>query len=47
MVARTFKQVSKLRTTSPGGPCMDDIFRRKVWSLSIGKVLDDCETDPG
>ena len=24
---------------------MDDIFRSKVWSLSIGKVLDDCETD--
>ena len=24
---------------------MDDIFRRKVWSLSTGKVLDDCETD--
>ena len=22
-----------------------DIFRRKVWSLSTGKVLDDCETD--
>ena len=24
---------------------MDDIFRRKGWSFSIGKVLDDCETD--
>ena len=24
---------------------MDDIFRRKVWSLSAGKVFDDCETD--
>ena len=24
---------------------MGDIFRRKVWSLSTGKVLDDCETD--
>ena len=45
MIARTFKQVSKLRTTSPGGPCMDDIFRRKVGSFSTGKVLDDCETD--
>ena len=45
MVARTFKQVAKLRTTFPGGQCMDDIFRRKVWSLSTGKVLDDCKTD--
>ena len=24
---------------------MDDIFRRKVWSLSTGKVIDDCEID--
>ena len=24
---------------------MDDIFSRMVWSLSTGKVLDDCETD--
>ena len=24
---------------------MDDIFRRKLWSLSTCKVLDDCETD--
>ena len=24
---------------------MDDIFRRRVWSLSTGKVLDDCETN--
>ena len=45
MVARKFKQVSKLSTTSLGGACMDDIFRRKVWSLSSGKVLDECETD--
>ena len=42
MVARTFKRVSNLRTTSPGGPCMDDIFRTKIWSLSTGKVIDDC-----
>ena len=24
---------------------MDDIFRRKIWSLSTGKVIDDCEID--
>lgn len=45
MVARTFKQVRRLRTTSPGGPCMDDIFKRKIWSLSTGKVIDECEVD--
>ena len=41
--ARTFKQTDKLRTTSRGGPCLDDIFRRKTWILSTGKVIDDCE----
>jgi hypothetical protein len=45
MVARTFKQVSRLRTTSAGGPCIDDVFHRKIWSLSIGKLIDECEID--
>ena len=45
MVARTFKHVSRLRTTSPGGPCIDDVFHRKVWSLSTGKLVDECEID--
>ena len=43
--ARTFKQTDKLRTTSRGGPCSEDVFRRKTWSLSTGKVIDDCEID--
>ena len=30
MVARTFKQVSRLRTTSAGRPCIDDVFHRKI-----------------
>ena len=42
MVARTFKQVSKRRTTSAGGPCIDDVFHRKIWSLSTGKLIDEC-----
>ena len=45
MVARTFKQVSRLRTTSAGGPCIDDVFHRKIWSLSTGKLIDECEID--
>ena len=30
MVSRTFKRVSRLRTTSPGGPCIDDVSHRKI-----------------
>ena len=45
MVARTFTQMSKLRMNMPRGPCMYDIFKRKVWNLSAGKALDDCEAD--
>ena len=41
IVARTFKQVSKLRTTSPGGPCMDDIFTTKGLE-HFGPVLNTC-----
>ena len=45
VVARTFKRVSRLRTTSAGGPCMDDIAHRRVWSLSSGRMIDECEVD--
>ena len=45
MVARTFKQVSRLRTTSAGGPCIDYVFHNKIWSVSIGKPIDECEID--
>ena len=41
MVARTFKRVSRLRITSVGGPCIDDVFHRKI----IGKLIDECEID--
>ena len=45
MLARTFKRVSSLRTTSVGRPCIDDVFQRKIWSLSTGKLIDECEID--
>ena len=30
-------------TTSKGCPCMSDIQTRRVWSLSTGKLIDECE----
>ena len=43
--ARTFKQVSRMMTTTRGGPPIGDIHRRTVWSLSKGKVIHDCIVD--
>ena len=40
--ARTFTQVERLVTTTRGGPPISDVHRRTVWSLSRGKVIDDC-----
>ena len=44
-MARTFKRVPNLRSTSAGGPSIDNVFHRKIWSLSSGKLIDECEID--
>ena len=44
-VARTFKRTAVMRTTSKGGPCMEDIESRRIWSLSTGKLLDECRVN--
>ena len=43
--AKTFSGVDRLITTTRGGPPIDDIHRRTTWSLSTGKMLDDCIVD--
>ncbi len=40
--ARTFFDVKKLFVTTRGGPPMCDVYRRTVWSLRTGRVIDDC-----
>ena len=35
--------MSSLRPTS--GPCTDDVFHAKIWSLFTGNVVDSCEID--
>ena len=32
-------------TTSKGGPSIDDIYSRRRWSLSTGKMIDECVID--
>ena len=44
-VARTFKDAKELRVSTQGGPPECDVFRRTVWDLSSGKLIDDCIVD--
>ena len=43
--ARTFTQAERLLTTTRGGPPIDDVHRRTIWSLSKGRIIDDCLVD--
>ncbi len=43
--AKTFPQATWLRTTSRGGPPLQDVHRRIVRSLRTGKIIDDCIVD--
>jgi hypothetical protein len=44
-VTKTFKNVKKLYTTTRRGPPMQDIHIRRIWSLSKGKLIDECEVE--
>ena len=39
--ARSFEKAQRLLTTTRGGPPIEDVHRRTVWSLSTGRVIDD------
>ena len=43
VVSRICPRATRLMTTSKGGPRMSDIQARRVWSLSTGKFIDECE----
>ena len=43
--ARTFPTSERLVTPLRGGPPMEDVHRRTVWSLSKGRVIHDCIVD--
>ena len=45
MIARTFRNMSRLVTTSRGGPPLRDVDRIIFRSLKNGKVIDDCVVD--
>ena len=41
-VARTFVGATKLLVSTRGGPPEIDVYRRTVWNLSTGRIIDDC-----
>ena len=43
--ARTIVQAERMSTTSRGGPPIEDVHRRTIWSLSKGRIIDDCIVD--
>ena len=43
--ARTFPRSERLVTTMRGGPPVEDVHRRTIWSLSKGRVIHDCIVD--
>ena len=45
IMSRTFVQSNQVITTTRGGPCMADVQHRKIWSLSTGRLLDECDVD--
>ena len=44
-VAKTFKGVTRLWTSTKRGPAIEDISMRRVWSLSRGVLIDECDVE--
>jgi len=44
-VAKTFRSVTRLHTTTKHGPPIEDVHIRRTWSLSKGVLIDECEVD--
>ena len=43
--AKTFLGVNRLWTTTKNGPPIEDVFMRRIWSLTRGKLIHECEID--
>ena len=42
-VAKTFVGSTRMWTTTKHGPAIEDVYMRRIWSLSRGKLIDECE----
>ena len=45
IMSSTFVGADRLMTTSKGGPSFVDVHHRKIWSLSTGKLIHECDID--
>ena len=44
-VAKTFVGATRMWTTTKNGPAIEDVYLRRIWSLSRAKLIDECEID--
>ena len=44
-MAKIFVGTTRMCTTTTNGPNMDEIQTHKIWSLTTGKLIDECEVD--
>ena len=45
IVTKSIVGAEKFITTSRRGPCLEDIQSRRIWSLTTGKLLDECNVE--
>ena len=44
-MARTFKDAKRLQVSTRGGPPESEVYRRTVWNVASGRIIDDCIVD--
>ena len=44
-VAKTFRNVTRMHTTTRHGPPIEDVHIRRIWSLGRRVLIDECEVD--
>ena len=44
-MAKTFIGATRMWTTTRNGPSVEDVHIRRIWSLSKGKLIDECGSE--
>ena len=45
LFARTFPKAKNMITTTKNGPPIQEVYKRTIWSLSTGHIIDECHMD--
>ena len=43
--ARAFPKAKNMATTTKNGPPIQEVYKRKIWSLFTGRIIDECHMD--